>query len=142
MADWEDEKICRKCGYESELNKYEFCPKCGSQLLEKSELNEIDILYAKIDKYEKLGKYEEAIECYDKVIELNPSNEVLWNRKGKCFALLKRYKEAIKCYNEATRLNYSYKEAWVNKVNAVSKSGNTEEATDLAMFVHQKFGGR
>ena len=82
MADWQDEKICRKCGYESEPNKYEFCPKCGTQLIKKTKNIEINMIYAEImgltDEYKKYGqleKCEEILECYNKIIELYPTEE-------------------------------------------------------------------
>lgn len=49
-----------------------------------------------------LKKYEDAIECFDKVISINPKNESAWNSKGKLLYnsglllhKLKNFKDAI-----------------------------------------------
>jgi tetratricopeptide (TPR) repeat protein len=69
-----------------------------------------------------LEKYEEAIRCYDRALEIDPkavpalvmkgscydralgidpkNNDIL-DRKGSAFQYLKRYDEAIKCYDKA-----------------------------------------
>lgn len=76
----------------------------------------------------KLGKYEEAIECYDKVIELNPNYAPAWYNKGVALAKLGRYEEAIECYKKAVELNPDYVDAWFNMGVAYAKLGKYEEA--------------
>lgn len=39
----------------------------------------------------RLKKYDEAIECFDKAIELNPNLHLLWYFKGKVLVELNRY---------------------------------------------------
>ena len=36
----------------------------------------------KVYSLNNIGKYEEAIKCYDEAIKLNPKNEYAWNNKG------------------------------------------------------------
>lgn len=64
---------------------------------------------------EKLGKYEEALECYEKLIKINPSNHEYRNGKDSCLSELKKYweekaanllelkkyEEAVECYYQA-----------------------------------------
>ncbi|MEO1377327.1 MAG: tetratricopeptide repeat protein, partial [Cyanobacteria bacterium J06635_10] len=38
-----------------------------------------------------LNRYEEAITCYDKVLEINPSLEYPWTSKGLALLDLRRY---------------------------------------------------
>jgi len=52
-----------------------------------------------------LGKVEEAIECYNKALIINPSDNDAWNNKGFALNKLGRYKEAIKCLNKAIELD-------------------------------------
>jgi tetratricopeptide (TPR) repeat protein len=47
-----------------------------------------------------LKKYEQAIPCLDKVLELRPS-ATAWCRKGLCCYHLGRYSEAIACFDKA-----------------------------------------
>jgi len=37
--------------------------------------------------------YEEAIECYDKALKVDPKNVSAWNNKGDALLNLKRYEE-------------------------------------------------
>lgn len=50
-------------------------------------------------------KYEEAIECYDKALELESTDVDLtshiWNQKGTAFIKLERYEDAIRCPDKA-----------------------------------------
>jgi tetratricopeptide (TPR) repeat protein len=63
-------------------------------------------IYFEADDAFWIGRYEEAIECYDKAIELDPSNPIYWDAKGwALYYYLERYEEALKCYDKATKLN-------------------------------------
>ena len=50
----------------------------------------------------ELERHEEAIECYDKAIELNPKYEKAWYNKGVNLERLERHAEAITCYDNLT----------------------------------------
>ena len=88
-----------------------------------SFLNKSDILV-------HLGRYEEAIKCYDEIItKLDPKKVDAWYNKGSALDKLGKYNEAIQCYNEVTgRLDPSYVNAWYNKGVALDKLGQTVEA--------------
>lgn len=47
-----------------------------------------------------LQRYEEAIPCFDKVLELRP-NAAAWCWKGTCCHRLGRYQEAVGCFGKA-----------------------------------------
>ena len=49
---------------------------------------------------DEIGKYEEAIKCYDKAIELDPNDIAAWNNKGMALENLGKYEEAVKCYDK------------------------------------------
>ena len=44
-------------------------------------------------------RYEEAVPCFDKVLEMRP-NSVAWYRKGLCCYHLERHEEAIACFDK------------------------------------------
>jgi len=55
-----------------------------------------------------LNKYEEAIQCYDKAIELDPNYADAWNNKGLAFDSLDKHEEALKLYEKAIELDPNY----------------------------------
>lgn len=88
------------------------------------------------DKGESLyaqGRYEEAIQAYDKVIEMDPLSPDAWNGKGDAFQKLGKYEEAIEAYDKTIEMDQSYVEdplyvhAWNSKGDALSKLGRDEE---------------
>ena len=50
--------------------------------------------------FERFGDYEEAVQCYDRALELefDPENTKIWKKKGLALAILGRYDEAVQCY--------------------------------------------
>ena len=51
-----------------------------------------------------LGKHEEAIKCYDKVIEIDPEDLLVWNNKAVTLRQLGKYEEAMKCFDKIIQL--------------------------------------
>ena len=47
----------------------------------------------------ELKRYEEAVPCFNKVLEMRPSS-MAWYRKGLCCYHLKRYEEAVACFDK------------------------------------------
>ena len=47
------------------------------------------------------GKYEESIECFDRIISINPTSMVAFGYKGLALQKLKRHQEAVHCYEKA-----------------------------------------
>jgi curved DNA-binding protein CbpA len=75
-----------------------------------------------------LEKYDEAIKCYDKAIEIDPNNSVVWNNKGLALSFLEKYDEAIKCYDKAIEIDPNDADVWNNKGLALDSLGNNERA--------------
>jgi len=75
-----------------------------------------------------LGKYDEAIECYDKAIEIDPNNSVVWNNKGLALNSLGKYDEAITSYDMAIKIDPNDADAWNNKGLALNSLGNDDDA--------------
>jgi tetratricopeptide (TPR) repeat protein len=58
------------------------------------------------------GKHEEAIQCFDRALEIDPENDYALAMKGACFAILHKHEEAMQCYDRALEIdpeNANYK---------------------------------
>ncbi len=75
-----------------------------------------------------LGKYQEAIKCYDKVIELEPDDYAAYYNKGLALHDLGKYKEAIDCYDKAIEIKLDYANAYQNKGISLYCAGDESEA--------------
>ncbi|MDR2205125.1 MAG: tetratricopeptide repeat protein [Flavobacteriaceae bacterium] len=76
------------------------------------------------------GEYQEAIECYDKAIDINPDYAEAYNNKGSALGILGKYEEAIECYDKAIELKPDNAEAYYNKGITLSYLGKYQEAVE------------
>lgn len=53
----------------------------------------------------ELKRYNEAIQCFDKAIEIDPNYSDAYYCKAITFKDMKKYGEAMKCYNKAIELD-------------------------------------
>jgi len=51
------------------------------------------------------GRYEEALDCFEKILAYDPGNPEIWNKKGATLRSMGRYDEAIKCYNKSLEMS-------------------------------------
>ncbi|KAF5435422.1 Tetratricopeptide (TPR) repeat [Candidatus Methanophagaceae archaeon] len=63
----------------------------------------------------ELGRYREALVCWDKGLEINPQEVAWWFNKGQTFISLKRYTEAVRCFNKVLDINPEYDLAFAEK---------------------------
>ena len=61
----------------------------------------------------RLGRYEEAVQTYDKALAISEDPET-WNNKGNALAKLGRYEDAVESFKNALRLKPDYETARVN----------------------------
>jgi tetratricopeptide (TPR) repeat protein len=80
------------------------------------------------NEYYYRKEYNNAIQCYDKALEIEPNDSKAWNNKGTALGQLGNYEEAIKCFDKALEMEPNYAKAWDNKGTAFEKLGNYEEA--------------
>jgi len=76
----------------------------------------------------KLGRFDEAILCYNKALEIDPRYIRAWGNKGLSLDHLGRYDEAITCYNKALEIDPRDTIPWYNKANSLGKLGRYDEA--------------
>ncbi|MEL6351539.1 MAG: tetratricopeptide repeat protein, partial [Cyanobacteria bacterium J06627_28] len=62
-----------------------------------------------------LERYQEALDSYDRAIELQPDYHYAWNSRGNTLRDLERYQEALDSYDRAIELQPDYHYAWSNK---------------------------
>ena len=76
-----------------------------------------------VDLYYKQGKFQDAIHCFDRVIETEPDHAGAWNGRGICLKELGRYEEAIQCFDKVISLTPNDEEVYYNKGEALEKLG-------------------
>lgn len=75
-----------------------------------------------------LGKYGEALQAFDRAIELEPQWPQIWFNKGNALYSQGKYNEAIKAYDKVIELNPQYSYAWFAKGKALYYLKKYEEA--------------
>jgi tetratricopeptide (TPR) repeat protein len=73
-------------------------------------------------------KYDEAIKCYDKAIELDPKYVYPWANKGNVLYYQKKNEEAIRCDDKAIELDPKFAYPWNSKGLVLYDQKKYEEA--------------
>jgi len=74
------------------------------------------------------AKYDEALQAYEKAIELDPNSANAWTGKGNALAYLARYDESLQAYEKAIELNPNFSYAWTGKGTALAYLAKYDEA--------------
>jgi tetratricopeptide (TPR) repeat protein len=70
-----------------------------------------------------LGKYEEAIECFDKALDIDQNDASIWDNKGFVLGSLGRREEAIECFDKAVKIDPNMTDARKYRDLAYKKLG-------------------
>lgn len=92
-----------------------------------------DVLGVYINQAKELvseGKYQEAVEVYDRSISINPDFYDAWLERGKALTKMQRHDEAIASYNKAIQLNSSRCESWYEKACCYAFKGDVDLVVD------------
>ena len=75
-----------------------------------------------------LDRHEEALQCLDKALELDPRYSVAWNNKGAALVKLDRHEEALQCLDTALAIDPRDVDAWNYKGAALAMLDRHQEA--------------
>lgn len=62
-----------------------------------------------------LGRFDEALGCYEAAINLDPKNPVVWVNKGNVLSSMGKPAESMQAYEHALHLDPKCEAAWINK---------------------------
>lgn len=79
-----------------------------------------------------LGRHEEAVACYDKMIAFNPKDALAWMLRGSALSKLGRCEEALDSCDQAIELNPQEARAWSDRGAILLNTGHPDQA--LASF--------
>ncbi len=99
------------------------------------EIDDVDLLVEEGDRQqdlqnsegkilEDITKYDNAMICYDKSLEIDPMYANAWERKGMIYHKLKKFDDAISCYDKVIEIDskfendsskFSISEMWSRK---------------------------
>ena len=89
-----------------------------------------------------LGRFDEAIQCYDQALRIDPQYAAAWSNKGNSLASLGRFDEALQCFEQALRITPQLVEAWVSKGASLANLGRFAEAVqcyDQALRINPQY---
>ena len=75
-------------------------------------------------------QYEEAIDSYDRAVQIKPDYHKAWNNRGLALGNLGRYEESIDSYDKALQIKPDYHDAWSNRGIALGNLGRYEQEID------------
>lgn len=81
-----------------------------------------------------LNRFPEALEAYDRALNLRPDYAEVWQEKAKTLSELKQYRASQSAYDKAIELNPEYLEAWTGRGYVLDKLQQDKEA--MASFEH------
>lgn len=83
----------------------------------------------------EVARYQDALEAYEKAIELDPNNADAWSGKGNALGDLRRYQESLDAYEKAIELDPNNVGTWCGKGWMLDCLGRRKEATAVAQKV-------
>ena len=93
------------------------------------ELNMVQEVYKGVSLSE-LGKYQQAIVCFDKFLSVSPKTVEAWACKGEALAKMGKNSDALACFDHALGLEPKRARLWETKGSLLAKIGKADEAFD------------
>jgi tetratricopeptide (TPR) repeat protein len=93
-------------------------------------------LYSKARNFLLLGRYPEAIACYEEVLRIDGPHAVTFSYIGECYEKMERYEQAMIHYDQAIALDPNWIDAWIGRGVVEDIQGRYPEAVrDLQVAV-------
>ena len=92
--------------------------------------NSVEILNEEGNILYKKGKYKEALEYFDKALEIDPTNVNVLISKGTVFLNQNKYTNSLECFDKALEIDPYYVYALNNKGNVLYNLGKYQEAIE------------
>jgi lipoprotein NlpI len=80
--------------------------------------------------FEEMGKFDKAIEDFDKAIALNPGDPVAYNNRGLVFEKMGKFDKAIEDFDKTISLNPFYPGVYKNRGVVFGKTGKFDKAIE------------
>lgn len=77
-------------------------------------------LYLGYIEADKFKRYDRAIACYDRALEVRKRDPRIWSLKGLAFHNNQQFKKAISCYNHALKVDPDNSGIWKDKGDALN----------------------
>lgn len=106
-SDYEEEYLYFRAATYRKLKLFDLALKDYDTIINnKNEPNFFPFL-KKAQVYEEIGKYDKSLECYGKVLELDPENSTVNNSIGEIYEILKDYDKALEYYSKQIEIEKS-----------------------------------
>ena len=102
--------ILNQCSMEDAINEKVFYI---NKIIERYKKDQIGYLY-RASIYLEFKKYDEAIEDFDRTLQINSNNKEAYRGKGVCLARKGCYYEAIQNYKKAIEIDKDYEVVYYN----------------------------
>lgn len=100
----------------------------NDELRKEFDFPEKYFLLKKGESLLKKQNYDEAIDCFNKLIDANEKEKCAWCLKGKSLLELEKYEEALECFNKFTEVKPEELCAWSIKGDLLSYMERFDEA--------------
>lgn len=95
---------------------------------DKFNINVVNVHDALGVIFYNMGRFKDAIERFDKALEIDPEYIDAWGNKGASLVSLKKYDEAAECYDKSLEIDANFSRAWYNKACLESLRSNKEDS--------------
>ncbi|MCB0765896.1 MAG: tetratricopeptide repeat protein [Flavobacteriales bacterium] len=85
-----------------------------------------------------LGRYQEAIDCYQETINFDGPQAITFSYIGECYEKMEHYEQALIHYDQSIALDPTWVDAWIGRGVVKDMQGRLQEAIkDLEMAVQR-----
>lgn len=100
----------------------------GDSLPVVPNMPEVEAWYSRGNRLYGMGRFEEAIRCFDRALRIHPRFARAWAGRGLASNALRQYQDAIRSYDESLRLDPRDPAVWHDKGNSLCAIGRLEGA--------------